>query len=111
VPAQDGGTPAPELAQAHEQPDAGEDIDGGGMVDVREEDKRELAMSGARTIPKEPDPKWARPPCPGGYATINGACWLMAANVPPCPVGTYEHAGRCYAPLQRGARVPSSVDP
>lgn len=52
--------------------------------------------------------------CPGKHSAINKACWILAAARPPCPVGTWEHAGNCYSPLMlpgRRAPIPNAQEP
>ncbi|HUR93061.1 MAG TPA: hypothetical protein VMY76_00665 [Gemmatimonadales bacterium] len=44
--------------------------------------------------------------CPGRHPAINGSCWIVAQVRPPCPVGTWEHQGVCYAPLMLPGRKP-----
>lgn len=44
--------------------------------------------------------------CPGRHAAINGACWVLAAAKPPCPLGTWEHGENCYTPLMLPGRKP-----
>lgn len=99
----------PELEQlaAVEVPDAGAEPDAGVVVDVHQDDGRDLR---ARHIPEKPPENWARAPCPAGYVEIRGTCWARLDNRPPCPVASYEHASRCYVPLLAAPKLPTSID-
>lgn len=96
-------TQAPAVVQL---PELDEDT----TADIQRDAGRRLD-AGGRTIPTTPRREWARPPCERGYVAINDACWLKAAVTPPCPSATWEHNGGCYAPLFKGARPPTSIDP
>jgi hypothetical protein len=100
----------PEHAAAVELPDAGEP-DAGVVVDLRQDDGRGEQLGAERTIPREPERQWARPPCGPGLHEINGACWLRSEPLAVCPPGSYRHKdGRCYVPLAKAPRSPTSVE-
>jgi hypothetical protein len=47
---------------------------------------------------------------------INGGCWLATDKVPPCPAKKggwvfYAHEGKCWVPVAKAARMPSSGTP
>jgi len=47
---------------------------------------------------------------------INGGCWVATDKKPPCPpprggYTLYEHEGKCWMPMARAARTPTSGEP
>lgn len=62
--------------------------------------------------PGKGDPAWETKECSSPYEIISGYCWAgldPEKFKPPCPGGLYEHKGRCYAPVAKGHRPPSSI--
>lgn len=62
--------------------------------------------------PGKGDPSWAKAPCDKTWQTeIVGTCWSEQARAkPPCPGGLYEHGGKCYAPITKAQRPPTSLE-
>lgn len=72
----------------------------------------------SREVPSRPLDGQMRPPCTRRLTVeLNGACWaiLLGAEKAPCDPTMipklYEHAGRCYTPIFKGQRQPTSKDP
>lgn len=42
------------------------------------------------------------------FEVHNGGCWLQTSKTPPCPATQWEHEKRCWFPVARAARVPTS---
>jgi len=62
-------------------------------------------------MPKQPRPGQRRPPCGEAQRQINGACWWrVEGRKPPCEEA-YEYDGRCYLPVERAERTPTSDEP
>jgi serine/threonine protein kinase len=62
-------------------------------------------------IPEKPEPGQKKPPCGESQRAINGACWHLLADKPPCEAA-FEHDGRCFLPvLPKGRRPPTSEEP
>lgn len=59
----------------------------------------------ALQMPPKPRREWvpAEEGCPPGYRPINGACWVEVVEPLPCRT-SYQHAGKCWAPLGKGER-------
>lgn len=66
-------------------------------------------------VPKAPAESWKRPPCGDVEVQINGACWILPAYVDggtpsaPCPNNLWEHKGRCWKPVGKDTRPPTSL--
>lgn len=64
----------------------------------------------SRRIPEKPFPEQKTPPCtPPDEEGIAGGCWLALRSVAPCATAAFEHSGRCYYPVKRAQRPPTSV--
>lgn len=64
----------------------------------------------SRRIPEKPFPEQKTPPCLERLEeAVNGACWLALDAKAPCPHTTFEHSGRCYYPVKRAQRLPTSI--
>jgi predicted Ser/Thr protein kinase len=63
-------------------------------------------------VPEKPEPGQKKPPCKPSHRAINGGCWVLLAEKPPCD-DSYEHDGKCYLPvIPRGAiQQPTSGEP
>jgi len=62
-------------------------------------------------IPAKPEPGQKKPPCGESQRAINGACWHLLDDKPPCEAA-FEHDGRCFLPvLPKGRRPPTSEEP
>jgi hypothetical protein len=76
-------------------------------------DLNERPDAGVRLgIPFTPGPNQKTPPCDPemGEVPINGACYAEMAKRPPCGK-LREHDGRCYRPIAKQERPPSSLKP
>jgi hypothetical protein len=74
----------------------------------------EAEMGGRKTgepMPLQPLPGQAVGACPAGYLSLNGACWLKAADQqPPCLPGFYSRGDACYAPLAAAPKPPVGTE-
>jgi len=62
-------------------------------------------------IPDKPAPGQKKPPCGESQRAINGACWHLLDDKPPCEAA-FEHDGRCFLPvLPKGRLPPTSEEP
>lgn len=59
----------------------------------------------AGRLPEKYPTHWKRKPCDGRQVAVNGACFLVLEQRPPCSDG-YEHEGRCVVPV--AAPVPTN---
>lgn len=76
-------------------------------------DVKERPDAGVRLgVPLKPEPFQKTPPCDAemGEVAINGACYGEMAKKPPCGK-LREHDGRCYRPIARQERPPTSISP
>lgn len=74
-------------------------------------DVKERPDAGARLgIPLKPEAFQKTPPCDHemGEVPINGACYAEMAKRPPCGK-LREHDGRCYRPIAKPERDPTSI--
>lgn len=47
-----------------------------------------------------------------GEAEIDGRCWMKTEVPQPCPKGKlYPHEGKCWRPIPRASRAPTSGSP
>jgi len=66
-------------------------------------------------VPKVPFLNWKRPPCDDPEIEHNGACWILPARAdggipsPPCPASLWEWKGRCWKPVGKDSRPPTSL--
>lgn len=66
----------------------------------------------SRKVPAKPFPEQKTPPCtPPDEEGIAGGCWLALRSSAPCAPAAFEHAGRCFYPVRRAERLPTSVQP
>jgi len=100
-----------------DQPDAGTSVGEESMASVAPAEGLPPEERGvSREVPSRPLDGQMRPPCNRYLAVeLNGACWAMLAEKAPCDPTMipklYEHEGRCYTPLFKGQRQPTSKDP
>jgi hypothetical protein len=84
------------------------DVDGAVLITT---DMGERPVRRIIPAPGKGDPSWAKAPCDRAWQEeIAGTCWSEQARAkPPCPGGLYEHQGRCFAPITKGQRPPTSI--
>jgi hypothetical protein len=61
------------------------------------------------SMPDKPLEGQAVPPCTSPSREVNGGCWLLLGDAPPCPKNSVEHKSRCYAPVQGRKVEPASL--
>jgi serine/threonine protein kinase len=74
-------------------------------VERPEPEQRGILLS----MPKQPLPGQARPPCMRNEIEIHGGCWVVVT--PPCGARTYEWEGKCYSPVPAPSRPSTSSPP
>jgi eukaryotic-like serine/threonine-protein kinase len=107
---------SPEIAQGEARgaggaPDAGVTGLGEGMRTVREAPQSEPMTPEAIALemPEEPLPHQRRAPCRRrGEVEIQGGCWGLAREEPPCGEVSYEWQRACYFPVLDQTRKPTS---
>ncbi len=66
----------------------------------------------ALEMPDQPLPGQQRAPCRShGEVEINGGCWGLAKEEPPCRDVSYEWNGACYHPVLARTRPPTTKKP
>lgn len=66
-------------------------------------------------IPATPSEYWKKPPCEYPEVENRGACWILPAQEDggtpklPCPRNLWEYRGRCWKPVGRDTRPPTSI--
>ena len=68
----------------------------------------------ARPMPAEPFEGQKRPPCAKYETAIQGGCWAELARKPDednCGQNGFAHGGKCYVPVRKAKRLPTSVMP
>lgn len=78
------------------------------VVDVRDTPEGRLMLGKELVVPEKPLKGQRRAPCPGGYTTINGGCWIRADHQPPCHDTFWRSGQGCYLPLM-GATPGTSI--
>lgn len=69
-----------------------------------------------RKFPSEPYKGQRKPPCAGAQVSINGGCWYEVVPAPgstrpgePCTSEMYERGGKCFIPVLRAERPPTTI--
>jgi hypothetical protein len=60
-------------------------------------------------VPEKPLEGQRRVPCEQSHVVVNGGCFLLLKQKPPCLDG-YEHDGQCIVPVAAPHRSPSTID-
>jgi len=99
-----------------DQPDAGTSMGEEAMASVAPDDGMPYEERGmTREVPSGPLDGQVRPPCRyRGALEINGGCWWGSTEAPCDPTmipKLYEYEGRCFTPIFKGQRQPTSKDP
>jgi len=107
--------PKPEQ-QRSDQADASTSVGEEALSSVTPHENVPLPERGVtRNLPSGPLDGQLRPPCTfRGALVLNGGCWWAITEAPCDPTMTpklYEHEGRCYTPIFKGQRQPTSKDP
>lgn len=91
---------------------AGEELAAPVPIEQWTADAGALHPSTLHLLPAVPGQKVGRCDPDLGEVEIDGRCWMKTDVPPPCPKGKlYPHEGKCWRPIPKSARAPTSGAP